>query len=126
MSIQASICTATASVVGGRVYPWGEVPEDAPYPLIVYRRTLNNPIMTLLGYSGTTISEFVFECWGAETESAEAKANALTAAQELTDAIEAAKTGTLSSQWRTQISGEDFDDQTLKLMEPCGFGFSHS
>src|SRR5262245_22152618 len=118
MSIQADITTATASVAGGRVYQDGEVPEGAAYPLVTFRRTLENPIMTLQGYSGLTISEFRFECWGADTATQTAKASAMATADALVAAIEAAQPSTLPSQWRLPVSGEDYDTVTLEEMQP--------
>lgn len=125
MTIQSDIATATAAVVSGRVYQEGEVPERTAYPLVTFRRTLENPIMTLEGYSGITISEFTFECWGDETNSATAKALAITTAAALTAAIEAAQTTVLPSQWRLPVSGEDYDPATLQIMQPVAFGFAH-
>jgi len=123
--IQTDIATATASVAGGRVYQDGEVPENVSYPLVVFRGS-HNPIMVLGGYSGLTISEYVFECWGEDTATQSAKAVALATAAELTTAIEAAQTTVLPSQWRLPSAGEDYDLATLDQMEPVRFGFSHS
>lgn len=124
MSIQSDIVTALANVCGGRVYPFGEVPEDAALPLVVFRRTTLNRIPVLGGYSGLSISEFIFECWGEKSDTASAKAVALSTADAVRSAIAAATA--ITSKWDTVISGEDYDAETLEEMEPVGFGFAHT
>lgn len=123
MSIDSDIATALAGVSGGGAWPFGMVPEKAPYPLCEYRRLTSNPINTLSGYSGTSLYEYVFECWGAETASESAKALALAMRDEVAAAIEGA--AGIVSKWRIAVSGEDYDQSTLDVMEPVGFGFSH-
>lgn len=124
MSIQSDIYTALAAVAGGRVFPAGEVPEGVPLPLVTYRRTLHAPIMTLGGYEGTTNSIFVFECWGETTATASAKQSALDVAAAVIAAIEAA--AGLVRKYRTDVSGEDYDPETLETMEPVSYSFWHA
>lgn len=124
MSIQSDIVTALASVVGGRVYPAGEVPEKVPLPLVTFRRTLHAPIMTLTGYEGTTNSVFVFECWGETTATASAKQAALTTAAAVIAAIDGA--AGLPLKYRTEVTGEDYDPETLETMEPVSYSFWHA
>lgn len=124
MSIQSDIVTALAAVAGGRVYPTGEVPEKAPLPLVTFRRTLHAPIMTLGGYEGTTNSVFVFECWGETTAIVSAKQSSLDLATAVIAAIEAA--AGLVNKYRIDVSGEDFDPETLETMEPVGYSFWHA
>ena len=124
MSIQSDIITALAAVAGGRVYPTGEVPEDAPLPLVTYRRILHAPIMTLTGYEGTTNSVFVFECWGETTGTTSAKQVALDTAAAVVAAIDAA--AGLTRKYRTDVSGEDYDAETLETMEPVQYSFWHA
>lgn len=105
---------------------WGEVPEGTALPLVVVRRTSHNRIDTLEGYSGISISEFVFECWGQRGAAMGAKAQALSIADAVRSAIAAVQSGSLPSQWDLPVSGEDYDEATLEEMEPVAFGFSHS
>lgn len=123
MSIESDIITATETVASGRVYPVGEVPEDAPLPLVTYRRSLHEPVMTLGGYEGTTHSVFVFECWGEKTDSASAKQSALTLATALIAAIEAAVP--IVNKYREPVQGEDFEPATLEVMEPVQYSMWH-
>lgn len=123
MSIQSDIVTALANVCGGRVYPSGEIPDDAPLPLVVFRRTTLNRVPTLGGYSGISISDFVFECWGEKSETQSAKAVALATADAVRSAINASA---IRDKWDLVLGGEDYDAETLEEMEPVGFGFAHT
>jgi hypothetical protein len=121
VSIHSEIITALADVASGRVFP-DYAKEKTPYPLVVFRRVKYAPIMTLIGPEGTANSEFVFECWGKDTPSETAKAAALALAGELRDAINASD---IVNKYEVEVGGDDFDAETLELMEPVQFSFWH-
>jgi hypothetical protein len=134
MSIQSDIISALAGVAGNRVYP-DAAPEGVTPPLVIVRRTLYEPLALLLGSSGIAKSTFTFECWGAKpsligqlttSQSKMAKSSALATASEVKAAIIG---GTAGSPFRTYffeaVDGEDFDPQTLEMMEPVSASFWH-
>ena len=123
MSIHSDIVTALAAIAGGRVYP-DAAPENLAPPLVIYRRVGYEPLMTLQGYANLAKSTFVFECWAAPTATVTAKAAALTLAGQVQAAIDAASG--LASKWREPVSGDEYDIETLELMEPVQYSFWHS
>jgi hypothetical protein len=117
MTIQTDIITALASVASGKVYPEA-APEDVAVPLVIYRRIAHEPLMTLQGYSGSTRSSFVFECW------ATTKQGALTLAASVITAIDAASP--LTTKYRENVSGEDYESQYDQFVEPVQYSFWHA
>lgn len=70
---------ALTALVSTRIYP-DAIPEDKPYPAVVFVRAGTEPIGTI---HGTTHGEFAsmrIECWGKNRESADAVAAAVNAA----------------------------------------------
>lgn len=126
MSIETLIVTA-AQGASLAIYPEGEVPENAKLPFTTYRRTLLDPVMTLAGPEGTIHSEYLFASWGRKSEGAgatTAKASAIATANAFDAAIQAATA--ITCRFRLPVAGEDFDDETLLLMEPRRWSFWHT
>lgn len=121
MSIQSDIITAliggSPQVADGRVYPQA-APQNAALPLVVYRRVNSEPLMTLLGYAGTTKHIFVFECW------ASTYAAALSLADSVRGAIESA--AALQPCYREQGDPDDYEPAVDQFVEPVLFSFWHS
>ena len=130
MSIESDIITALSGVAGGRVYPVGEVPENllantaTQKTFVAYRRLSYDPVMTLAGPEGDARSQMLFECWGGKTASTSAKQSALSLAASVRAAINAA--AGLTRKYEVQVSGEDFEPETLEVMEPVLFDFWHA
>ncbi len=122
MSIHADIKIALDGVAAvtaageTRVYP-DAAPQDAPLPFVIMRQTLNDPQMTLMGYSGITHSVYVFECW------AKTKAVALSLAADVVVAIEASA---IVMKFREPSSGEDYEPLSDQLVEPVQYSFWHA
>lgn len=124
MSIDSTIVTALASVASGKVYPASGVPEKVLPPFVVYRRLSRRDINTLNGTSGDVNSEYLFECWGKRTAIANAKAASEALATDVRAAIEAS--AALVPKYPVDVSAEEFEPETLELMEPVGYGFWHT
>lgn len=125
MTIHSDILSALATVAGGRIYA-DAAPEKAPLPLVIYRRTHHEPIQTLVGEDETpeARSVFVFECWGKSSDAESAKASALSTAQALVTAMNAASA--IQIKRRVPVHGEEFEPQTLEVMEPVSYSFWHT
>jgi len=125
VSIHSDIIEALeySDVASGNVFP-DAAPETAVPPLVIYRRTVYEPIMTLQGPEGTIRSEFVFECWGTKSVSETAKASALALAASVRAAIESS--ADLWSKYEVPASGEMFEPATLEMMEPVIYSFWHA
>jgi hypothetical protein len=125
MSIHSDIVDALGytNVANGNVYP-DAAPETALPPLVIYRRSVYDPLMTLQGPEGTARSEFVFECWGAKSAVQTAKASALALASEVRNAIESSVD--IWSKYELTATGEQFEQETLEMMEPVIYSFWHA
>jgi len=123
MTIHSDIVTALAGVASGQVYP-DAAPENVEPPLVIYRRLAYDPLMTLQGYAGQARSTFLFECWGKPTSSITAKASALALAASVQSAIDGA--AGLTIKYREPVSGDQYEVETLELMEPVQYSFWHS
>lgn len=117
MSVQGDLLTVLANIANGRVFP-EFAPQDVASPFVVIRRTLHEPLMALMGYAGITKSVFVFECY------ADNKATALTVASEVIDAIDAS--ALIRDKFREPVSGEDFEPETMSMMEPVQYSIWHA
>jgi hypothetical protein len=117
MSIQSDIKTALAGIAGNRVYPEA-APENATLPLVVYRKTGAEPLMTLQGYAGMTRFSFVFECW------ARTYAEAITLADQVRTAIEAA--AALKPQYRDFADPDDYEPAVDQFLESVAYSFWHT
>ena len=116
MSIQGDISTALASVASGRVYA-DAAPDNAPLPLVVYRRSGHFPEMTLNGYAGLTRSAFVFEAWATTKDGAVALAAAVAAA------IDAASG--LTIKYREPADADEYENTTDQYVDLVGYSFWH-
>ena len=123
MTIHSDIVTALAGVASGKVYP-DAAPEGVEPPLVLYRRVSYDPLMTLQGYAGLAQSTFLFECWGKPTTLITAKASALALAASVQAAIDASTV--LTSRFRVPVTGEEYDVNTMELMEPVQYSFWHA
>lgn len=117
MSIQGDIRTALASVASGRVYA-DAAPDNAPLPLVVYRRTGHFPEMTLNGYAGLTRSAFVFEAWAATKDGAVALAG------EVVTAIDAG--AGLTIKYREPADADEYESSTDQYVDLVAYSFWHA
>lgn len=134
MSIHSQIKDALEGVAGNRVYPDAASDKAVP-PLVIIRRVLYEPLPLLSGPSGIAKSTFSFDCWGANPvnvgqltpqEIRTAKASALATAAEVRAAITGDSSGSpFSTFYFEPVSGEDFEPQTLEVMEPVSASFWH-
>lgn len=124
MSIDTTIVTALAAVASGKVYPATGVPQGTVPPFVVYRRVARRELNTLMGVTGDVNSEYVFECWGKRTASANAKATSEALASDVRAAIEAS--AALTPKYPIDVSAEEYEPETLELMEPVSYGFWHT
>lgn len=125
MSIESDIVNALASVAGSRVYPVGVVPEKVTLPMVTYRRVLCAPVQALEGPYGLTHSEFVFECWAGKTDTTQAKAPSVVLATAVRAAIEASAALKISNRFEIPTPGDDYEPETLEIMEPVSYSFWH-
>lgn len=122
MSIQTDIMTALNGVANDQVFP-DAPPEGVNPPLVLVRRTAYDPVMLLTGPEGTAQSKFLFECWGVKTPTVTAKASAMAMASQVKAALLiAAPTMTM---YQEPVDGEQFDPDTLEVMEPLAYSFWH-
>lgn len=129
MSIQSEIISALAGVAGDRVFP-DSTPESVPAPMVVVKRIGFEPLNVLTGTTGLAKSTFLFTCWGSRLDEPRKK-GAKTIALETAAAVRlAVYGGTSGSPFSTffeeAVSGEDFEPETLEVMEPVSFSFWHS
>jgi hypothetical protein len=117
MTIHADVFTALAGVASGQVFP-DFAPQGTSGKYVIVRRIANEPLYTLTGYAGASRSSFVFEC------NADSKAEALDLADDVIAAIDAA--AGLTNKYREPVSGEDFEPETMQLMEPVQYSFWHA
>lgn len=91
-------------------------------PLLIYRRTRFEPLNVLSGSAGMSKSTFVIECWAASEPSISAKKSALALAKAVSDAMEA---DTTLESVRVPVHGEEFEPETLEIMEPIAYAIWH-
>lgn len=123
MSIASDIKTAldvvgVTSLVGSDGAFPDAAPQDKALPLIVWKRTKFDQVMTLVGPASTANSIYVFECW-ASTKSA---AMALGAA--VATAIEGASA--IKNKYRMAYEGEEYEPVLDQFCEPIQYSFWHS
>lgn len=123
MSILSDIKTAldvsgVTSIVGSDGVFTDAAPQDKALPLVVLKRTVYAPVMTLLGPEGTANSVYVFECW------ASTKSGAIALGAAVGAAIEAA--AGLSAKYRLPYDGEEYEPALDQFCEPVQYSFWHS
>lgn len=130
MTIEADIVTALSGVADDRVFP-NAAPESVPAPLIIMRRIGYDPLMLLTGSAGIAKSTFIFMCWGAKTgDTPETRKGAKKRAMELASDVRAAINGdssgsSFTSFFEEPVDSDDFEPETLEIMEPVSFSFWH-
>lgn len=124
MSIESDLVTALAGVASGNVFPVGEVAEGTLPPFVAYRCAKRIPVQTLEGVTVIVQSIFIFECWGVKTSSKSAKKASLDLAADVIAALDADVT--IANKFREPVSGEEYDDQVLELMEPVQYSLWHT
>jgi hypothetical protein len=74
---------AVIALLGQRVFPFGEAPQDTPYPYATWQQIAGTPENYLAGRSNMDHLVVQFDVWAKTGSSAEACANAVRYALEL-------------------------------------------
>lgn len=117
MSLQSDIKTALAGIASNRVYPEA-APDNSTLPLVVYRKSGAEPLMTLSGYAGMTRFTVIFDCW------ARTYAEAITLAEQVRTALEAA--ASLKPMYREPADADDYEPAVDQFVESVAYSFWHT
>lgn len=118
MTIENDVWTALSGVASGKRYP-EFVAADIARPYVIIRRLNYAPLTTLNRSEQIILSTFILECHADSKEAANALAVSAMAA------IMASSTATLKQAFEEDVSGEDYQPETMELMTPRQFGVWH-
>lgn len=100
-----------------RVYP-DVAGQNTPLPLVIYRFQIFEPLMTMLGPTGSGRSSVIFDCWATTKTQSDA------VAREVVEAIENSAV-LFGKAWREPVTGEDYEPAADQYVTPVQYSFWH-